>query len=96
MNRPDSTLRIEIEKGVLGAGRQLSENQTLKQEVNQWIHSSLLSLTHEYADSIITIISDTVRTWNAEETGRKFELYIGKDLQWILINGTLVGDWSGS
>jgi uncharacterized membrane-anchored protein YjiN (DUF445 family) len=95
LKRPDSTLRKEIEKGVVGVGQRLLENQTLKQEVNDWIHSSLLSLTNEYADSIISIISDTVRTWNAEETGRKFELYIGKDLQWIRINGTLVGGLVG-
>jgi uncharacterized membrane-anchored protein YjiN (DUF445 family) len=95
LKRPDSALRREIEKGVLEVGQRLSENETLKEEVNHWIHSSLLSLTNEYADSIISVVSDTVRTWNAEETGRKIELYIGKDLQWIRINGTLVGGLVG-
>ena len=44
-----------------------------------------------YRREITTLITDTVARWDAEETSRKVELQVGRDLQFIRINGTVVG-----
>lgn len=91
----DSTIRKQIEQGLFTLGRSLGENPAVREKINVWLCSSLLRLSSEYADTISSIISDTVRKWDAERTSRTIELYIGKDLQWIRINGTLVGGFVG-
>jgi uncharacterized membrane-anchored protein YjiN (DUF445 family) len=95
LQNPDSTIRSQIETAFTTLGRGLEENPTVREKMNFWICSSLLRLSSEYADTISSIISDTVRKWDAERTSRTVELYIGKDLQWIRINGTLVGGLVG-
>ncbi len=91
----DSTIRKQIEHGLVTLGRSLGEHSAVRERINFWVCSSLLRLSNEYADTISSIISDTVRKWDAERTSRTIELYIGKDLQWIRINGTLVGGLVG-
>ena len=95
LRNPDSTIRNQIEQGILTLGRGLGENPAVREKINFWLCSSLLRLSSEYADTISSIISDTVRKWDAERTSRTVEVYIGKDLQWIRINGTLVGGLVG-
>jgi uncharacterized membrane-anchored protein YjiN (DUF445 family) len=63
--------------------------------MNRWIYTSLVDFAEEYVDSIISIISDTVKRWDAAKTSETIELYVGKDLQWIRINGTIVGGLVG-
>jgi len=48
-----------------------------------------------YRDEITTLITDTVQRWDADETSRKIELQVGRDLQFIRINGTVVGALAG-
>ena len=48
-----------------------------------------------YASEITTIITDTVARWDAEEASKKIELQVGRDLQFIRINGTVVGALAG-
>ena len=48
-----------------------------------------------YRREITTLITDTVARWDAEETSRKVELQVGRDLQFIRINGTVVGALAG-
>ena len=48
-----------------------------------------------YRAEITTLITDTVERWDAEETSRKIELQVGRDLQFIRINGTVVGALAG-
>jgi uncharacterized membrane-anchored protein YjiN (DUF445 family) len=95
LQNPDSTIRNQIEHGIVTLGRSLGESPAVRDKINFWLCSSLLKLSSEYADTISSIISDTVRKWDAERTSKTVELYIGKDLQWIRINGTLVGGLVG-
>ena len=48
-----------------------------------------------YRDEITTLITDTVQRWDAEETSHRLELLLGPDLQFIRINGTVVGGLAG-
>ena len=48
-----------------------------------------------YRDEITALITDTVNAWDADETSRRFEIQVGRDLQFIRINGTVVGALAG-
>jgi len=91
----DSGARSHLEKAVLAVGKSLMENQAVREGMNRWIYTSLVDFAEEYVDSIISIISDTVKKWDAVKTSQTIELYVGKDLQWIRINGTIVGGLVG-
>ncbi len=90
-----SGARSHLEKGILAVGKSLMENEALREGMNRWIYTSLLDFAEEYVDSIISIISDTVKRWDTVKTSQTIELYVGKDLQWIRINGTIVGGLVG-
>jgi uncharacterized membrane-anchored protein YjiN (DUF445 family) len=63
--------------------------------VNTWIVELAVATVAENRLAIASLISDTVRGWDAQETSRRIEGAIGRDLQFIRINGTLVGGLVG-
>ena len=52
-------------------------------------------IADHYANDITAIISETVKRWDAKEASEKIELMVGKDLQFIRMNGTIVGSLAG-
>ena len=52
-------------------------------------------IAENYTDEITGVISDTVERWDADEASQKIELQVGRDLQFIRINGTVVGSIAG-
>ena len=78
------------------AGERLtSEDDTMRSKVDSWVEGAAAYLVKNYSREITTIITDTVERWDAEETSRKIELQVGRDLQFIRINGTVVGALAG-
>jgi uncharacterized membrane-anchored protein YjiN (DUF445 family) len=63
--------------------------------VDSWLEGVAGYVVSNYRGEIITLITDTVQRWDAEETSRKVELQVGRDLQFIRINGTVVGALAG-
>jgi uncharacterized membrane-anchored protein YjiN (DUF445 family) len=90
-----SEARSHLEKGILAIGKSLMENESVRDGMDRWLYTSLVDLAEEYVDSIVSIISDTVKRWDTVKTSQTIELYVGKDLQWIRINGTIVGGLVG-
>jgi uncharacterized membrane-anchored protein YjiN (DUF445 family) len=95
VDQPDSELRRRLEAAVRSFGARLENDRELRHRVNTWI----ASLTHQMAarsgGEIATLIAETVQRWDADETSRRLELQVGRDLQYIRINGTLVGGLVG-
>jgi uncharacterized membrane-anchored protein YjiN (DUF445 family) len=52
-------------------------------------------VVRNYATEVATVISDTVKRWDADDASRRIELHVGRDLQFIRINGTVVGALAG-
>ena len=77
----------------LGAG--LNQDAQLKNKINNAIRSIILEKLIEYKETISHFIASTVKSWDAQEVSKKLELEIGKDLQFIRLNGTLVGGLIG-
>ncbi|HEX2188186.1 MAG TPA: DUF445 domain-containing protein [Longimicrobiaceae bacterium] len=92
---PESGFRQRVERGVTAFGESLQGDDELLEKVERWIEGAVLYIVEQYRHEVADLISTTVQAWPAEDTSRKIELQIGKDLQFIRINGTLVGGLAG-
>ena len=77
----------------LGAG--LAKDDVLQHKLNEWLLGALQTLMLAHRHQISLLITDVVKSWNARDVSEKVELEIGKDLQFIRLNGTLVGGCVG-
>jgi uncharacterized membrane-anchored protein YjiN (DUF445 family) len=64
-------------------------------KVDRWVEGAAVYVVTTYRKEITSLITDTVASWDAEHTTRKIEAHIGRDLQFIRINGTVVGSLAG-
>ncbi len=92
---PDSSIRAQFDQFVSRMAEELSGDAALQAVVNRWLVDSTVALVGDNQDAIASLISDTVDSWDAQETSQRVELAIGYDLQYIRINGTLVGGLVG-
>ncbi|MCW2652239.1 MAG: putative rane protein [Mycobacterium sp.] len=92
---PSSALRTRIADSVVHIGESLRDDADLRDKVDDWIVRAAEHLVSEYGVEITTIITDTIERWDAEEASRRIELHVGRDLQFIRINGTVVGALAG-
>jgi uncharacterized membrane-anchored protein YjiN (DUF445 family) len=92
---PSSELRQRVREGLHSLGVRLVEEDALRSKVDSWVEGAAVHLVTNYSREITTIITDTVEHWDAHETSRKIELQVGRDLQFIRINGTVVGSLAG-
>jgi uncharacterized membrane-anchored protein YjiN (DUF445 family) len=92
---PDSDLRRRLDAGLVRAGRSLQEDPALQQKVDGWVERVITYLAEEYGHEIADLIATTVARWDGAEASRRIELQVGRDLQFIRINGTVVGGLAG-
>ncbi len=92
---PDSTLRVRFEAGLVSFGQALRQDHALRQQINQWLNDAILRIVRNYRQEISSVISETVHSWEGNVTARRVELAVGRDLQFIRINGTIVGGIAG-
>jgi uncharacterized membrane-anchored protein YjiN (DUF445 family) len=92
---PSSALRTRITDAVVSIGESLRDDAELRDKVDNWIIRGAEHLVGQYGVEITAIITDTIERWDAEEASRRIELHVGRDLQFIRINGTVVGSLAG-
>ncbi|WP_104481909.1 DUF445 domain-containing protein [Actinokineospora auranticolor] len=92
---PSSELRTRVRAGLTTLGDRLATDEATRTKADTWVEGAAAYLVLNYRDEITTLITDTVQRWDAEETSRKIELQVGRDLQFIRINGTVVGALAG-
>ncbi|MET1035902.1 MAG: DUF445 family protein [Arthrobacter sp.] len=95
VENPESDLRRSFVRAVADFGRRLSTDERLAGKVDAWIAGAATYLVRTYRGQIAGVIQETVALWDGEETSRKIELQVGRDLQFIRINGTVVGALAG-
>ena len=76
-------------------GARLMEDAPLREALNGYARRGIMSLVEGYGDEIVSLVSDTVRGWDTREIVNRLEGIVGRDLQYIRINGTLVGGLAG-
>ncbi|MEW9521051.1 DUF445 domain-containing protein [Streptomyces tubercidicus] len=90
-----SELRLRVRAALLSLGRRLSDEERLQSKVDGWLEGAAVYVVTTYQSEITSLITDTVAGWDAEQTSKKIEAHIGRDLQFIRINGTVVGALAG-
>lgn len=91
----ESSIKNNISGLIQRFGSGLQEDQIMVHKINNFIKNDLLSVLLNNKMVIGDLISSTVKSWDGKEVSEKLELEIGKDLQYIRINGTLVGGLIG-
>lgn len=91
----DSFLAAELDRLIGDFSNNLENDQPMQASLDGWLVDSAVVLVSENRHAIASLISDTVAGWDTEETTQRVELAIGSDLQFIRINGTLVGGLVG-
>ncbi len=91
----DSAIRAHVRDALMRLGAGLREDPVLQQKLNAWLLSTIESMLVRHRHQVSILITDVVRGWDARELTEKIELEMGRDLQYIRINGTLVGGLVG-
>jgi len=84
-----------ISRGLQSMGRNMLADAALLEKADRWLIGAIADVVAQYRGEVAKLITDTVVGWDAEDTSRKIELQIGRDLQYVRINGTLVGGLVG-
>jgi len=92
---PDSRLRHELGRSAAHLAAELESDRAMQDWANAWLVELAVVTVEENRFAMASLISDTVRSWDAYETSRRIEQAIGRDLQFIRVNGTLVGGLVG-
>jgi uncharacterized membrane-anchored protein YjiN (DUF445 family) len=92
---PESDLRRSAQALTVRAGEVLRDDPAMRGRVNDALGRLAGHVATHYADDLTAVISTTVARWDTEETSRRLELQVGRDLQFIRINGTVVGALAG-
>nr|WP_233361838.1 DUF445 domain-containing protein [Streptomyces sp. GMR22] len=90
-----SELRQRARAAILSLGRRMMTERRLRDKIDGWLEDAAVYVVTTYRDEITSLISETVASWDADHTSRKIEAHIGRDLQFIRINGTVVGALAG-
>ena len=88
---PDSELRRRMAEALVAAGQRLGSDQRLQEGLERMVESGARALAGQFRDELAGLVTGTVERWDAAETSTQLELLLGPDLQYIRINGTVVG-----
>jgi len=92
---PASRIRAGLDAGLGLAAQSLVDHPDLQRSVNVWLHKLILEVIQARRHEVARLISDTVRAWDAETVAQRIEHAVGDDLQYIRINGTVIGGLAG-
>ncbi|WP_091226148.1 DUF445 domain-containing protein [Microbacterium sp. 3J1] len=92
---PASGLRVRAAQALQEIGERLTTDAALQHRVDTWVSDAAVFVVDRYRHDIASIITDTVERWDPVETTEKIELMVGRDLQYIRLNGTFVGALAG-
>lgn len=92
---PASELRQRLAEVVVTAGERLADDPTLGEKLDEAMVSAATYVVERFHGEIVELVSGTIARWDANETADRLELLLGPDLQYIRINGTVVGALAG-
>lgn len=92
---PDSQMAAKLEQTLSAFSNDLLRDAKVQRKLNQWIRIFATETIVARREDIADLVSRVIRKWDAETMARKLELHVGRDLQYIRINGTLVGGLVG-
>jgi uncharacterized membrane-anchored protein YjiN (DUF445 family) len=88
---PESELRRRLADALVAAGRRLGSDYRLADGLERVVESGARALADQFHEELAGLVTVTIERWDAAETSSQLELLLGRDLQYIRINGTVVG-----
>jgi uncharacterized membrane-anchored protein YjiN (DUF445 family) len=88
---PESELRRRLTDLLVAAGQRLGSDPRLADGLERMVESGARALAGQFHDELADLVTGTIERWDAAETSSQLELLLGRDLQYIRINGTVVG-----
>ncbi len=92
---PDAVLAGKLGEILKSMGSTLESDERIRAAINQFARRTAVGMAASYGSSIVKLVSETVRGWDARTVTNRLEAAVGRDLQYIRINGTLVGGMVG-
>lgn len=92
---PSSQLRTRIAAEVAVIGRAIAADPQMQGKIDRWVESAVMYLLDEHRHQAGDLIATTVARWDPQDASTRVELAVGRDLQFIRINGTVVGGLAG-
>ena len=88
---PESELRRRLAAALVAVGQRLASDPRLYEGLERMVESGARALADHFHDDLAGLVTGTIERWDAAETSSQLELLLGRDLQYIRINGTVVG-----
>lgn len=95
VRNPDAAFAGQMGASLAELGQTLQQDAALQMQVNRFARRTLVGVVSRYGEEIVRLVSETVKRWNAQTITDRIENAVGRDLQFIRINGTLVGGLVG-
>jgi len=92
---PDAVLAGKLGEILKSMGGTLEKDQRIRAAINQFARRAVVGMAASYGGSMVKLVSETIRGWDAQTVTNRLEAAVGRDLQYIRINGTLVGGLVG-
>jgi uncharacterized membrane-anchored protein YjiN (DUF445 family) len=92
---PDAALAGKLGEVLRSMGQSLEKDARIHSAINQFARRAVSGMAASYGGQIVKLVSETVRGWDARTITERLENAVGRDLQYIRINGTLVGGLVG-
>ena len=89
------TAAVRIDVSLQRLGERLASEPELQHKIDRWVRARAGYVVEHYRSEVADMIASTVEQWDGESTARRMELQVGRDLQFIRINGTIVGGLAG-
>jgi uncharacterized membrane-anchored protein YjiN (DUF445 family) len=88
---PDGAPPDALERGISAVGESLLDHPALAAELDGFLIEAVATVIEQHRPEVAELITHTVSAWDPESAVQRLELAVGSDLQYIRINGTLVG-----
>ncbi|WP_459982436.1 DUF445 domain-containing protein [Nocardioides sp. AN3] len=95
LREPDGALRERLRTELVTFGRRLLDDEELRQRLDGLAEDAAVFAVDRYGAEVTAVITHTIQRWDGKEAARRIELHVGRDLQFIRINGTIVGGLVG-
>ena len=92
---PDAAFAGKLGEVLKSMGVTLESDARIRAAINQFARRAVVGLSASYGGSMVKLVSETIRSWDARTVTARLEAAVGRDLQYIRINGTLVGGLVG-
>ena len=92
---PDAALAGQFGDALIQLGNSLQQDKQLNRQINRFGRRAVIGVVDSYGDNIVKLVSETIRSWDTQTITDRVENAVGRDLQFIRVNGTLVGGLVG-